>query len=143
MIYADSSFLMSLYFPESHSERAFNALQKEKYPLVLTSLHTLEVSNGFRAKVFRAEINEREYEDIKQIWEQDTLTERFVLKEPSWPLWKMEAERLSQVYTRKLGSRTYDILHVAAALLLGVQVFFTHDERQRNMAKSEGLKVNS
>jgi len=41
----------------------------------------------------------------------------------------------------KLGTRSLDLMHAAAALLLGSETFLSFDERQRKAAKSEGLKV--
>ncbi|MGA2436750.1 MAG: PIN domain-containing protein [Bryobacteraceae bacterium] len=38
-------------------------------------------------------------------------------------------------------SFTLDLLHVAVALSLGVKTFVTFDERQRAVAKLEGLTV--
>ena len=36
---------------------------------------------------------------------------------------------------------TLDTLHVASALQLGAERFFTFDERQANLARAVGLKV--
>jgi predicted nucleic acid-binding protein len=41
----------------------------------------------------------------------------------------------------EIGCRTLDLLHVAVALSLGVKTFVTFDERQRAVAKLEGLTV--
>ena len=53
----------------------------------------------------------------------------------------VEAERLSTSYSERLGTRSLDILHVAAALVLGVKEFHTFDTRQAKLAKTAGLKV--
>jgi hypothetical protein len=39
------------------------------------------------------------------------------------------------------GYRSFDILHVAAALASEAEEFLTFDERQRTLATAEGLKV--
>ncbi len=49
------------------------------------------------------------------------------------------ARRLAQKHTRRLGTRSLDILHVACAAVLGARTFYTFDERQRKLAKAEGL----
>ncbi len=54
-----------------------------------------------------------------------------------------EAERLSTSYSENLGTRSMDILHVAAAVVLGLPEFFTFDKRQAALAKAAGLKVRS
>jgi predicted nucleic acid-binding protein len=41
----------------------------------------------------------------------------------------------------KLGIRTLDSLHVACALELKAERFWTFDERQAKLAKAEGLKT--
>jgi len=42
-------------------------------------------------------------------------------------------------HTSTLGVRTLDTLHVAAALELKVDRFWTFDDRQRKLAEAEGL----
>jgi hypothetical protein len=52
-----------------------------------------------------------------------------------------KARQLSDQYTPTLGTRSLDLLHVAAALVLESKIFFSFDDRQRKAAASEGLKV--
>ena len=52
-----------------------------------------------------------------------------------------KARQLSDRHTPALGTRSLDLLHVAAALHLEVKTFFSFDDRQRKVAASEGLKV--
>jgi len=49
---------------------------------------------------------------------------------------------LARTHVAKLGTRTLDSLHVAAALELKAQQFWTFDERQAKLAKAAGLKVS-
>ena len=49
---------------------------------------------------------------------------------------------LARTYVAKLGTRTLDSLHVAAALELKAERFWTFDERQKKLAKTSGLKVS-
>jgi predicted nucleic acid-binding protein len=46
-----------------------------------------------------------------------------------------------QKYTSTFGTRTLDLLHIAAAILLKAGQFLSFDERQRQAAKREGLKL--
>jgi predicted nucleic acid-binding protein len=48
---------------------------------------------------------------------------------------------LAQTHGSKLGMRTLDSLHVACALELKADRFWTYDERQAKLAKAEGLKT--
>jgi predicted nucleic acid-binding protein len=50
---------------------------------------------------------------------------------------------LARRYGPKLGVRTLDSLHVACALELNADRFWTFDERQAKLAKSEGLKTSA
>jgi len=49
---------------------------------------------------------------------------------------------LSHRHTAKEGFRTYDILHVASALVLGCDTFWSFDAKAKKLAKLEGLVVN-
>ena len=51
------------------------------------------------------------------------------------------AKRLAEKQTLRLGTRTLDVLHVASALVLKADTFYTFDVNQRKMAKAEGLVV--
>jgi hypothetical protein len=53
------------------------------------------------------------------------------------------AKALSNSHTERIGARAIDILHVAAALYLRVEMFWTTDTRQAQLAKAEGLGVVS
>lgn len=48
---------------------------------------------------------------------------------------------LSRIHTPQLGTRTLDTLHVAAALELKAERFWTFDDRQAKLAKAVGLKL--
>ncbi|MBF0198321.1 MAG: hypothetical protein HQL32_11450, partial [Planctomycetes bacterium] len=44
-------------------------------------------------------------------------------------------------HTTELDCRTFDIFHVSAALLIGVESFVSYDKRQRSLAEKAGLEV--
>jgi predicted nucleic acid-binding protein len=48
---------------------------------------------------------------------------------------------LARRFGPRLGVRTLDSLHVACALELKAERFWTFDERQAKLAKAEGLKT--
>ena len=52
-----------------------------------------------------------------------------------------KAEQLSLRHTARRGFRTYDLLHVASALLLGCDSFLSFDEKASQLAKLEGLHL--
>jgi len=49
---------------------------------------------------------------------------------------------LARRYGPKLGVRTLDSLHVACALELRAEQFWTFDERQARLARAAGLKTS-
>lgn len=51
------------------------------------------------------------------------------------------AEAISVAHTAKRGTRTLDVLHVAAATTLGARTFLSFDLRQRLLAENCGLRV--
>jgi len=53
-----------------------------------------------------------------------------------------KARQLSRENTAKLGTRTADLLHVAAALDLRAAHLYTFDQHQRKLAQALRLKVN-
>jgi len=52
-----------------------------------------------------------------------------------------EAERIGAAHTEILGTRSTDVLHVAAAVVLKASDFLTFNLRQAKLAKTAGLKV--
>jgi predicted nucleic acid-binding protein len=50
--------------------------------------------------------------------------------------------QLARRHAARLGNRTLDALHVAAALELKAERFWTFDERQAKLARAEGLKTS-
>jgi len=52
------------------------------------------------------------------------------------------AFHLAQQTTARMGTRSADVLHVAAALELGCAALYSFDERQRKLARSVHLRVN-
>jgi len=58
--------------------------------------------------------------------------------------WEAAAERAAELFeqhTPRLGLRSFDLLHVAAAMELGSREFINSDLRQAALAKTAGLKV--
>jgi predicted nucleic acid-binding protein len=43
--------------------------------------------------------------------------------------------------TSQLGTRTLDVLHVASAVKLQADMFYTFDRNQEKLAKAEGLLI--
>lgn len=141
MNYADTGFLCSLYTPDAHTAKAAAAMKRQVEPLAFIWLHQLEFRNALRLRVFRKEITAKQRDASLNLLLADLAGNLFEHASPSLPEVMMEAERLSASHSEKIGTRSLDILHVAAALVLGVPTFFTFDKRQAALAKAVGLKL--
>jgi predicted nucleic acid-binding protein len=149
--YADSSFLVRLVTRESGSEGLVAAYRRQKSPrLAFGPLHEIEVRNALRLKAWL----ERQQSAVGQhgriaaeqaVWEirlEGFLTRgTFSMRVCDWQNAATRAAELSAKHTSMLGTRAFDILHVAFALELRCKDFFTCDERQAKLAKAASLKV--
>jgi predicted nucleic acid-binding protein len=139
--YFDTSFLVSAYIRDVHSRRVAAVLQSLKSPIPITALAKHELRNAVRLCAFRSEIAADTCREVLTDIDDDLRSG--VLQEAPlvWAdLWA-EAEALSEKFTVKLGVRAADIMHVAAARVLGVSAFYTFDARQSRLAGEAGLTV--
>ena len=139
--YFDSSILVKAYCPEPNSSEALDLILAEAAPLSLTHLQEAEIRNALRLKVFRQELSAPGLKISLSLFDEDIRVGR--LARPHYDLLAVyrRAELLSSQYSTTTGARTLDILHVAAALELGLSRFVSFDQRLRTMAKKAGLKV--
>ena len=140
-IYADTSFLLSLYSFDGNSAAATRAIRASARERFITILGELEVVNAVGLRVFRKEITAVQAQSSLSDFEKDLHDGVFQLRGLSDLVFD-RARELSRQTTAKLGTRTADLLHVAAALELGVEYLFSFDKRQRKLAQSIGLKLN-
>ena len=139
--FADTGFIASLYLKESTSAPARAAVQATPVALPLTPLVALELRNAFNRAVQRQRITAAQRDALWQDVEADIASGFLVLTPVPADELHHKARQLSDRYTPTLGTRSLDLLHVAAALGLQAKVFFSFDDRQRKAAASEGLKV--
>lgn len=137
--YADTGFLVSLYGQDAHSAAA-TALVSSKPVFILTSLGEMEFTNAVELRVFRKEWTRREARSVHEQFLQHQAAGVFRLEPLESEVWQ-KALILSRHHSAIFGARTLDLLHVATALLLKPDVFYTFDERQRKVAKAEQLRV--
>lgn len=137
--YADTGFLISLYGQDAHSARA-TSLVKSRPVFFLTPLGEAEFTNAVQLQVFREQWTRREARLVQEQFQQHQAAGVFRIEPLGTEVWE-KALVLSRRYSAKLGTRTLDLLHVAAALVLGPDAFYTFDERQRRLAKAERLRV--
>ncbi len=139
--YADSGFIVSLYKKEATSQEANEALRQTTLPVLFSALTQLEIRNALHLAVFRGEITEEERALKWQRFQEDSSNGFYaVMPVPSSDLHD-RAGALADKYSATVGSRSLDLLHVAAAQLLNAGELLSFDTRQRKVAVGEGLKV--
>jgi len=139
--YADSSFLASCYLTDANTPRAKAYLFGASVSLDLTALQSLEVQNAFRLGVFRGLFSASDAKLARANFELDLQRGRLVRKTVRWPLVFRIALHLSQGHSASVGTRSLDVLHVAAARSLRAKAFVSFDDRQWNLAAAIGLRV--
>jgi predicted nucleic acid-binding protein len=140
-IYADSSFLMSLYSADTNWTAAAHTMQASKGECFVTTLGELEVVNAFGLRVFRKEVSAVQAQESLADFEKDLRDGVLQLRRLEESFFE-RAQQLSRQTTAKLGTRTADLLHVAAALQLGADYLYSFDQQQRTLAHAVRLKLN-
>jgi predicted nucleic acid-binding protein len=140
MIYADSSFLVSGYIQDTHSAETVRRMDLHP-PIWITQLNRAELAHAIHQYVFRGMLSlaesQRDWNNFLRdcaqgIWIPISLPER---------TWETSID-LARRYGPTLGVRTLDSLHVACALELKAERFWTFDERQARLAEAVGLDTN-
>jgi predicted nucleic acid-binding protein len=142
MRYVDTSIIVKLYVRETRSAEAATLVTSGHEAIPLTLFHQLEFANALRLKQFRGEADAGQ---IRRIFDRlQTHLDRgvYFCPELDWHEALRQAEHLSQTHTRRIGTRTLDLVHVASAMVMGANRFLTFDERQRNLAREVGLKTD-
>jgi len=137
LTYADTSVFVSFYLPEARTAEVQKRVA-EKSGLWATPLHRAEWAHAVAQHVFLKFISLREAGEVSEAFASDcqmgvwSLTD---LPETAFEVCTMLARR----YGARLPIRTLDSLHVAAALELGADRFWTYDLRQAKLARAAGL----
>ena len=138
--YADSSFFVSLYLVDRHSPEAWRrSLQRS--PIFLTPFHRAEFAHAVYQHVFQGKISDQEAQTTLRNFEMDSSTgswEKVNVPDLAYE----RCANLAKSHCPTLGIRTLDSLHVACALELKADRFWTFDERQARLAEAVGLNTN-
>jgi predicted nucleic acid-binding protein len=137
--YADTGFLVSLYGRDANSAAA-RASVKTRPVFLITRLLELEFSTAIELRVFRKEWARPDAEQVLAAFLSHQAAGLFRAEPLSPEIWDA-ALVLSRRYSATLGTRSLDLLHVASARVLRADVFFSFDERPRDAAKSQKLRV--
>jgi len=109
-----------------------------KLPILLTALGELEFINALSLRLFRKELLRSKVKAAHTLLRKDIADGILV----PWPLSAAMFERAKQIARNRtpyLNTRTLDVLHVASALVLQADTFYTFDSNQGKLARLEGL----
>jgi predicted nucleic acid-binding protein len=151
--YGDTNFLTRLYLllpGTNEAVEAMDRLRKEgREALPVTWHHRLETINAFRLLVFASAQSAHqprvtpEQADAAHANFRGDLAQPTFFREAPLALRELEDqfEELSLRHTARHGFRTYDLLHVASALILKCDTFWSFDLKTLKLAALEGLKL--
>jgi predicted nucleic acid-binding protein len=125
---------------DRHSEQA-DKLLRSADQLFLTPLHLAEWAHAIAQHVFRGVMQRSEAERLTRQFEADRNAGFWLevaMPEDAFSL----CGELARRHGHEFGIRTLDSLHVACALELKADRFWTFDERQARLAKTQGLKIS-
>jgi predicted nucleic acid-binding protein len=146
-VYPDTSFLCGFYVKQSNSPSAAAHAATMREPLHVTAFLAYEFRQSLRFQTWRHSTNPREgiapadAQAALLQFEMDLANGVAVLAPCNFQEVFRLGERLSKQHTSANGHRSFDVLHVATALHLGVKEFLTFDVNQRKLAAAERLKV--
>ncbi len=139
--YLDTGFALKCYVQEPNSAAARTALLPFTPPLPLTDLLEMEMVNALHGKVFRHELTEAERDQCLADFVADINGGFWVRCSPNPVRLRTLLNVLAKAHTPAIGTRTLDLLHIAAALELQADAFLSFDDRQRRGAAAAGLTV--
>ncbi|MEO6246344.1 MAG: type II toxin-antitoxin system VapC family toxin, partial [Opitutaceae bacterium] len=120
-IYADPSALLKLYLNDAESRAMAAWRAKISAPLAVTHHGRVEMVNGIALAAHRGFISETAYHAALAALDDDFAQGRYKSTDLLWRAALKRAGELSRTHTRRLGTRSLDVLHVASALELGLR----------------------
>jgi predicted nucleic acid-binding protein len=153
-IYADTNFFTALYCAGPNGDEAsrldssVGGAHFKGYPL--TFLTRLEFVNALQQSVYSTRHGvpgiqlSMEMALVVEAMFMQHLKDGRRLRHVQTDTLQLESmfQTLSHRHTAKEGFRTYDLLHVSSALVLGCDTFWSFDAKAKKLAKLEGLLVN-
>ena len=128
-----------MYVVDANTTKALPLMRAASFPLVATPLTEFELENAIHQRQFRRELTSSDTKACVASFRKD-LASIFDLR-PFAPEIIHKASLLSVRQTPHFGTRALDVIHVASALVLGANDFYTFDLAQAKLARAEGLNV--
>ena len=139
--WADTSFLASVYMRDANMAFAKAVLRNLTEPLPFTAFHRLELRNALSLAVFQKRIMMSEANTAWADMETDIREGRLAACSVNWADVFRGAENLAAKHSPSIGARSLDVLHVAAAVVIGASNLLTFDTRQGELAARAGLTL--
>ena len=139
MIYLDTGCFVKLYYPEPDSAKVIALIQGK--PVCHTPLHALAFVNALQLKVFFKTAATTQVTAARGLVETDLKSGVLVSASGEWKHVFSEAVKLAEQHTGTIGCRSLDVLHCAAAKVLGAGEFISTDGRQKKLATAMGLNL--
>ena len=139
--YADTSFLVSLYGRDINSRTAISLLKKHRPVFMVTPFGETE----FTSIVFAVTARPKgwtlsEARALEENFAHDLQTGVWQWEDFAPETWA-RARELARRHAPTLGCRALDALHVASALTLAADDFYTFERDQAKLARAVGLRV--
>ncbi len=149
--YADTNFFTRYYLEMAQSPLAAGmgepAERRGATALPVSWLHRVEIVNALQLAIFQGRSVGQKWVTPEQAAAalavfRDDLQQQAMLRRVALAAEDIErqSEDLSLRHTAKHGFRTYDLLHVSSALLLGCDSFWSFDPKATRLAQLEGLE---
>jgi predicted nucleic acid-binding protein len=120
-----------------HASRVISTISGAFY---ISTFGELELLNAFELKVFRKEVSAAQARSSRKNFESDIENGVFHISGLTDHIFERSRQVSSQT-TAKYGTRAADILHVAAAIELKAESFYSFDIKQRRLAQMVRLKT--
>jgi predicted nucleic acid-binding protein len=138
-LYADTSLLVSLYLADANTPAALAAVTTAARPLILTTWQHFEMENALQLRLFRREASRADLAEANERLQSDLAARAVVPAALLLPPVLALARKLTAAHSALLGTRAFDVFHVAAALHLKASAFLSFDKRQQALARAAGL----
>ena len=133
--YADSSALLAVYVTEAFSTEARRQVAAAAQ-VPFTPLHDLELRNAFQALRGRGLITRGDLRALTGHLEADLHANRLRWTPLDLAAVFADARDLAETHTARLLCRSLDVLHVAAARMIGCKRLISGDDRQLRLARA-------
>jgi len=141
MVYVDTSVLVTLFIKEKHSRKASDWIIANNEAIPKRVFHALEFTNAIQLKRFRKEISDQQAKSVLKRVDEHEKEGIFYTPPLNWAKVFAISLDLSANHTKSIGSRLLDMIHVASALAMGADRFFTFDAKQSQLASAAGLQI--